>query len=191
MGMTDIRDPPTDQRRRRRADPRRPPRCSRPCCATCATPPPTARPRGPRCRPCSSPTARPRRRRSTRSCKRKRAISEHEKEHGEEEHAEGNEALLALLECKGTDTQKFDDAVEELATALNHHIGEEEQTILNPAREEVSQEVREELGVAWPTRRNELLDEDCRLGAANVRRIVETRAHEEGAAARHDEDEDE
>ena len=47
--------------------------------------------------------------------KKKDAISEHEPEHGEEEHAEGNEALLALLECKGTDTQKFDDAVEELA----------------------------------------------------------------------------
>ena len=42
--------------------------------------------------------------------RRKRAITAHELEHSEEEHAEGNEALLALLECKGTDTQKFDDA---------------------------------------------------------------------------------
>ena len=72
------------------------------------------------------------------SLERKDAITAHEAEHGEEEHAEGNEALLALLECKGTDTQKFDDAVEDLATALNHHIGEEEQTILNPARTDVS-----------------------------------------------------
>src|SRR5690349_4251360 len=38
-------------------------------------------------------------------------IGEHEIEHGHEEHAEGNEALLAVLELKGTDTQAFADAV--------------------------------------------------------------------------------
>jgi hemerythrin superfamily protein len=104
--------------------------------------------------------------------RRKDAITEHEEEHGEEEHAEGNEALLALLECKGTETQKFDDAVEGLAKALNHHIGEEEQTILNPARTDVSEQVRLDLGRQWAQRRNQLLDEDC--GAIeNVRRIVE------------------
>src|SRR5688500_1754007 len=48
--------------------------------------------------------------------RRKGAVGEHEAEHGEEEHAEGHEALLAVLEQKGTDTQAFDDAVEELAT---------------------------------------------------------------------------
>ena len=119
---------------------------------------------------------------------RKRAITKHEAEHGEEEHAEGNEALLALLECKGTDTQKFDDAVEDLATALNHHIGEEEQTILNPARTEVSEDVRQELGVAWATRRNQLLEEGAG-SIANVRTIV-ARAHQEGLLPAED-DEDE
>ena len=118
---------------------------------------------------------------------RKRAITKHEAEHGEEEHAEGNEALLALLECKGTDTQKFDDAVEELATALNHHIGEEEQTILNPARTEVSEDVRQELGVAWATRRNQLLEEGAG-SITNVRAIV-ARAHREGLLPADDEDE--
>jgi hemerythrin superfamily protein len=68
--------------------------------------------------------------------RRKDAITAHEEEHGEEEHAEGNEALLAVLELKGTDTQAFDDAVEELAKVVNHHLTEEELTILNPAREE-------------------------------------------------------
>jgi hypothetical protein len=120
--------------------------------------------------------------------RRKHAIDAHEAEHGEEEHAEGNEKLLALLECKATDTEKFDTAVEELATALNHHIGEEEQSILNPAREEVSQEVREELGVAWATRRNQLLEEDAG-SVENVRRIV-ARAHEEGLLPADDEDEE-
>ncbi|QKE84227.1 hemerythrin domain-containing protein [Arthrobacter sp. NEB 688] len=88
-------------------------------------------------------------------------ITDHEAEHGEEEHAEINEALLAFLRAKGTDTQKYDDALEDLATVVNHHANEEEQTILNPAREEVDLEVRERLGVDWLTRRNELLEQGC------------------------------
>ena len=108
---------------------------------------------------------------------RKDAITDHEAEHGEEEHAEGNEALLALLECKGTDTQKFDDAVEELQKALMHHIGEEEQTILNPARTDVSDEVRAQLGSSFAAARNALLDEGPG-SVANVRRIVEEAARE-------------
>ena len=93
--------------------------------------------------------------------RRDRAITEHEEEHGEEEHAEIIEALLELVRVKGTDTQKYDDALEELATVVNHHSNEEEQTILNPAREDVSLEEREELGVAWLTRRNQLLEQGC------------------------------
>jgi hemerythrin superfamily protein len=93
--------------------------------------------------------------------RRSRAISGHEEEHGEEEHAEIIEALLAFLEARGTDTQKYDDALEELATVINHHSNEEEQTILNPTREDTSEERRAELGVAWLTRRNELLEQGC------------------------------
>ncbi len=90
-----------------------------------------------------------------------RAITAHEEEHGEEEHAEIIEALLEFLRAKGTDTQKYDDALEELATVVNHHSNEEEQTIINPAREDVSLEEREKLGVAWLTRRNQLLEQGC------------------------------
>jgi hypothetical protein len=104
--------------------------------------------------------------------RRKDAISAHDEHHGEEEHAEGNEALLELLECRATDTQEFDDAVEKLATALNHHIGEEEQTILNPARTEVTEDVRTALGAKWTVMRNHLLDDGCG-SVENVRRIVE------------------
>lgn len=103
--------------------------------------------------------------------RRQRAVGEHEAEHGEEEHAEGNEALLAVLELKGTDTQAFDDAVEELARVVNHHLTEEELTILNPARDEVGPQVRAELGELFAAERNAQIDADC--GAlANVRRIV-------------------
>lgn len=110
--------------------------------------------------------------------KRKDAITQDEQEHGEEEHAEGNEALLALLECKGTDTQKFDDAVEKLAEALNHHIGEEEQTILNPARTEVSEQVRQNLGEKWAVMRNRLIDEGC--GSVEKVRAIVKKAEKEG-----------
>ena len=95
------------------------------------------------------------------SLRRSRAIGGHEEEHSEEEHAEINEALLAFLRARGTDTQKYEDALEELARMVNHHAGEEETSILNPAREEVSEQRREELGVAWATRRNQLLEEGC------------------------------
>ena len=54
--------------------------------------------------------------------KRKDAVDDEEADHGVEEHAEGNEALLAVLELKGTDTQAFDDAVEELAGLLHPEI---------------------------------------------------------------------
>ena len=95
------------------------------------------------------------------SLRRARAIGGHEEEHGEEEHAEILEALLEFLRARGTDTQKYDDALEELATVVNHHSNEEEQTILNPSRDDVSLERREELGIAWLTRRNQLLEQGC------------------------------
>ena len=110
--------------------------------------------------------------------RKKRAIGEHEEEHSEEEHAEGNEALLAVLELKGTDTQSFDDAVEKLAEKVNHHLTEEELTILNPAREEISDQVRAELGLAFAQERAAQIEADCgRL--ENVRSIV-ARAEREG-----------
>src|SRR6187431_1044082 len=103
--------------------------------------------------------------------RKKRAISAHDEEHGEEEHAEGNQALLAVLELKGTGTQAFDDAVEELAKAVNHHLTEEELTILNPAREDVGERVRAELGEQFATERNRRIDGGCG-SLTNVRRIV-------------------
>ena len=110
--------------------------------------------------------------------RKKRAVDADEAAHGVHEHAEGNEALLAVLECAGTDTQKFDDAVEELARVVNHHLTEEELTILNPAREEIGDQARRELGEAFATERNSQIDDDCGR-IANVRRLVKE-AREEG-----------
>ncbi len=104
--------------------------------------------------------------------KSKKVIDGEEEEHGEKEHAAANEALLEFLQAKGTDTQKFEDALEKVATAINHHITEEELSILNPAREDASQELRERLGAAWAEKRNALLAEECG-SLENVQRIVD------------------
>ncbi|WP_067437507.1 hemerythrin domain-containing protein [Nocardioides jensenii] len=98
-------------------------------------------------------------------------VDAHDIEHGTEEHAEGNEALLAVLELKGTDTKAFTDAVEELSNMIAHHVAEEELSIIAPARTEVSAKVRRELGEKWAARRNKLIDEGCG-SLTNVRRVV-------------------
>ena len=103
--------------------------------------------------------------------RRKDAIDEHEAEHGEEEHAEGHEALLAVLESDEVEGEEFDDLVEELAGKVNHHLTEEELTILNPAREDVDEATRRRLGEAFARVRNEQLDAGCG-SVDNVRRIV-------------------
>lgn len=90
-----------------------------------------------------------------------RAISAHREEHGEEEHAEITEALLDFLEAKGTDTKKYEDALEGLSKVVSHHSCEEELSILNPARDDVSVSLRHELGAKWAKKRNAMLREGC------------------------------
>lgn len=104
--------------------------------------------------------------------RKKDAISDHDAEHGEEEHAEGHEALLKVLEADTLEGEEFDDLVEELATAVNHHLTEEELTILNPAREEVADDVRQRLGKDFAEERNAQIEADCGR-IENVRRLVE------------------
>lgn len=89
--------------------------------------------------------------------KSQRVIDGEEEDHGEEEHAATNEALLRLLQVAGTDTEEFEEALEAVAEVLNHHIGEEELSILNPARSDAPEELRERLGTAWTEKRNALL----------------------------------
>ena len=113
--------------------------------------------------------------------RRKDAIGEHEEEHGEEEHADITEALLEFLEAKGTDTQKYDDALEKLSSVVAHHSVEEELTILNPAITEISADARAELGRTWALARNRLLDAGC-ASVEQVRAILE-RAVVEGTLA--------
>jgi hemerythrin-like domain-containing protein len=93
-------------------------------------------------------------------------------EHGSEEHSEGHEALLALLDADPDDVEAFEEQLEELSEALTHHLDEEERDVLNAARENVATDVREELGAAFLRVRRKLLDH----GAGdrdNVARLVE------------------
>lgn len=113
--------------------------------------------------------------------RRRSAVGADEAEHGEEEHAEGHEALLKVLELKGTDTPSFDDAVEGLSNVVYHHLVEEELTVLNPARDELGGRARADLGEAFARERNRLIDENCG-SLTNVRRLV-ARSRREGKLA--------
>ncbi len=93
--------------------------------------------------------------------RRSDAIDEEEAEHGEKEHHEGYEALLPLLEATELYDEAFSQALHEFSETLLHHLDEEERDILNPAREDVSEETRNRLGQSWAGERNRLLDEGC------------------------------
>ncbi|MFD9240384.1 hemerythrin domain-containing protein [Streptomyces sp. NPDC059556] len=104
--------------------------------------------------------------------KRFRGVDNEEVEHGTEEHAEGNKALLALLEVEDVGSDEWDERLEELVKAVAHHVDEEERTILNGARENVPDERRAELAVAFQKERARQLASDCG-SPENVRKIID------------------
>ncbi|MYW17068.1 hemerythrin domain-containing protein [Streptomyces sp. SID2955] len=103
--------------------------------------------------------------------KRYKDIDDEEVEHGEHEHDEGNKALLDLLEVEEVGSEEWDAKLEELVKAITHHADEEERTILNGARENVTAERRAELGAAFLRERERRLKAGCG-SVDNVRRIV-------------------
>lgn len=103
--------------------------------------------------------------------KRFKNVDDEEVEHGEEEHAEGNEALLALLEVDDVGSDAWDARLEDLVKAVSHHLDEEERTILNGARENVPDGRRAELGAAFLREREKQLASGCG-DVENVRRLV-------------------
>ncbi|GGY73785.1 hypothetical protein GCM10010300_16730 [Streptomyces olivaceoviridis] len=105
--------------------------------------------------------------------KRYRNIDDEEVEHGEHEHDEGNEALLALLEVDEVGSEEWDEKLEALVEAVTHHADEEERTILNGARENVAAERRAELGAAFLEERERRLKAGCG-SVDNVRRLVKS-----------------
>ncbi|OZM72666.1 cation-binding protein [Amycolatopsis antarctica] len=100
------------------------------------------------------------------------ATEDDEVEHGEEEHAEINKALLEFMEIEDLKGEDYDEALEGLVEVLNHHLNEEEQSVLNDARRNLDANTRERLGVAFTTARKVQLDTNCGR-IENVRLIVE------------------
>lgn len=92
--------------------------------------------------------------------------------HGREEHAEGHEELLALLEVDDVDSEEFSEQLEEVSEVVMHHLDEEEREVLNLARDHVADDVRAELGRAFLRARADQLA--ANPGSIdNVRRLVE------------------
>jgi hypothetical protein len=92
-------------------------------------------------------------------------------DHSVHEHHEANAALLALLEVEDTASEEWEEKLEELVTAVNHHADEEERTLLNDARENVGDDRRAELGRAFREARAQYLKADCG-SIENVRKLV-------------------
>ncbi|MEV7673897.1 hemerythrin domain-containing protein [Streptomyces sp. NPDC007872] len=103
--------------------------------------------------------------------KRFKNVDNEEVDHGTEEHEEGNEALLALLEVDEVGSDEWDERLEKLVEAVTHHLDEEERTILNGARESVPDERRAELAAAFLKERARQLASDCG-SVENVRKVV-------------------
>jgi hemerythrin-like domain-containing protein len=93
--------------------------------------------------------------------KRYKEVDSDEVDHGAEEHAEGHQALLALMEVSDTESDEWEEKLEELVEALNHHVDEEERTILNDAREQVPEDRRNELGRDFLEVREERIADGC------------------------------
>ncbi|MBW3603999.1 MAG: hemerythrin domain-containing protein [Actinobacteria bacterium] len=98
--------------------------------------------------------------------------------HGREEHAEGHEELLALLEIDDVDSEEFSEQLEEVSEVVMHHLDEEEREVLNLARAHVPDQRRAELGRAFMSARAKQLASNPG-NVDNVRRLVE-QARDEG-----------
>ena len=105
------------------------------------------------------------------------AVDSEEADHGKEEHAEGHEALLAVLELDRLEGEEFEERIERLGELVNHHLGEEEINILTPARQDAAEELLADLGERFARARNEALDEGP-VGAEEIRRVVEASRRE-------------
>jgi hemerythrin superfamily protein len=83
---------------------------------------------------------------------RSEAAETDEVAHSQEEHAEA-EDLLERLQSIDPDSAEFTPALEELVKAVQHHVDEEESSVLPGIRERLSDQRRAELGAAFATSR--------------------------------------
>ncbi len=86
----------------------------------------------------------------------RRAGGEDDVEHSQKEHLEADQLALKVA---ATDPRsaEFEDVLRELVDAVNHHVEEEEETVLSGIRERIDAARREELGEAFLAAREEHL----------------------------------
>ncbi|GAB3486735.1 hemerythrin domain-containing protein [Amycolatopsis cihanbeyliensis] len=106
---------------------------------------------------------------------RREASTDHDVEHGEEEHAEINQALLAFLELTELAGDTYEGILDKLTEVVDHHTEEEEETLLKDATRNLAETERERLGVAFVASRKAQLDADCGR-PENVRLLVQQTA---------------
>jgi hemerythrin-like domain-containing protein len=111
---------------------------------------------------------------------RKGAVDDEDIEHGKHEHLEGNERLLDLLAVTDVQSEDFDEAVENVTKALAHHLDEEEREILNPARTDVEDSVKRDLGKKFAAERNRQLDSGP-VDTERLRRLIDKERAETGS----------
>lgn len=80
-------------------------------------------------------------------------------EHSQQEHLAADR-LAERLAGADPDTSTFEDVLAQLVEAVQHHLEEEEQTVLADMREMMSVDQLSELGEAFLTARKEHLDPD-------------------------------
>lgn len=73
--------------------------------------------------------------------------------HSQEEHQEA-ERMLERLQEMDTTSSEFDDLFQELVDAVNHHVEDEERTVLPGMRERLSDQRRHALGQTFLEARN-------------------------------------
>jgi hemerythrin superfamily protein len=95
--------------------------------------------------------------------------------HSQEEHAEADQLVARLVETDA-DSPEFDQTLKELVAAVQHHIQEEEESVLT-ALDELPSERQRELAAAFAEHRSEQLT----AGVADLtRRELEQQARNEG-----------
>ena len=96
------------------------------------------------------------------------------------------ESLLRDLRDSSTDR---DDVRRALSRVVNHHLTEEELTLLNLARTALSDRARRELGEAFAAERNRLVDDGC--GSLTEVRTMVSQARRSGVLDDDDDGDDE
>jgi hemerythrin superfamily protein len=96
--------------------------------------------------------------------------------HSQQEHLQA-ERLLARLAETSPQSKKFDQVLAKLIDAVNHHVVEEESTVLPGIREQLSHQQRMKLGRAFVTSRSHHMGD--RPGQASKQDLL-TQAHNVG-----------